>query len=365
MNKKMLITGGAGFIGTNAAKYFSKQGCKITVYDNLSRAELLKKKGVFDYNWDYLSKLEGVKLLKEDIRDLDTLFNSIKNVDVILHTAAQTAVMTSIEDPRTDFEVNSFGTFNLLEAARKAGKDTIIIYCSTNKVYGENVNSIRVKEQRKRYFFDEKAFAEGIPETLGVDLCEHTPYGCSKLAGDIYMQDYAKLYNLKTGVFRMSCIYGPRQFGVEDQGWVTWFIIATLLEKRLTIYGDGKQVRDILYIDDLLKAFEAFINSDLKCGVWNMGGGPKYTLSLIELVDLLRKITSKEPEIDFSDWRPGDQKIYISDIRKANFELGWKPTTAPGKGVRKLAQWIEGNRDIFETLFKGKIHGGTAKAKVY
>jgi len=340
---RLLVTGGAGFVGSHVAEYYAKKGDEVICYDNLSRANLLKRAIDSLYNWNYLKGFPNVKLINGDVRDLEELKKAAKNVDAIIHAAAQTAVTTSIEDPKTDFEVNALGTFNVLEAARLSDSDPVIIYCSTNKVYGENVNKVGVVEKETRYVFEEN-FKKGIAENFLIDLCEHTPYGCSKLSGDLYVQDYGHLYNLKTGVFRMSCTYGTRQFGVEDQGWVAWFAIATLLGQPITIYGDGKQVRDVLYADDLIRAFDLFINSDLKQEVFNIGGGPENTLSLVELLDLLEELTGKRSEIKFAPWRPSDQKVYISDISKVKQSLNWEPRVDPEQGVRRLVAWVEDNK---------------------
>ncbi len=343
---RVLVTGGAGFIGSHVAEYYAAKN-KVIVVDNLSRARLLKKNiKNLSYNWNYLRKFKKVKLIKADIRDFKKIKNLAKDVDVIIHTAAQTAVTTSVTDPRPDFSTNALGAFNVLEAARLSKNDPKIVYCSTNKVYGENVNKIKVIEKNKRYIF-EKRFKKGIQETFNIDLCEHTPYGCSKLTGDLYAQDYARLYGLKTAVFRMSCIYGTRQFGVEDQGWVAWFAIATVLGKKITIYGDGKQVRDVLFVSDLVKAYDNFLNSKLRHGVFNMGGGPKNTMSLLELLDILEDLTGKRSRASFSNWRPSDQKVYISNISKAKEALGWEPEIKPKEGVKQLVEWIQENKNIF------------------
>lgn len=337
---KVLVTGGAGFVGSHVAQYYAKRGSEVVVFDNLSRVEILGK-SVGDplYNWNYLkNNYRDVELVKGDIRSFEEVKVASKDVDAIVHTAAQVAVTTSLSDPRTDFEINAFGTFNVLEAARL--NDAALILCSTNKVYGENVNKIPVKEEGKRYCFADEKYRNGIPETFSVDLCGHSPYGCSKLAADLYVQDYAHTYGLKTGVFRMSCIYGVRQFGVEDQGWVAWFVIATLTDRPLTIYGDGKQVRDVLYVKDLVEAFDKFLNSNLKHEVFNIGGGPENTLSLLEL---LEELTGRRPKISFADWRLADQKVYISDITKAKEKLGWKPKISPREGVKRLVKWVSSN----------------------
>ncbi|MDO8480904.1 MAG: NAD-dependent epimerase/dehydratase family protein [Nanoarchaeota archaeon] len=339
---KIVVTGGAGFIGSHVAESYARQGHEVVVVDNLARAALLKRKISEDQNWSYLSKIKGIQLLRKDVRDPKVMENAAKGADVILHAAAQTAVTTSLVDPATDFSSNAIGTFNTLEAARKADVKAVL-YCSTNKVYGDNVNSVGVKEGKQRYTF-EKNFEKGIPESFSIDHCEHTPYGCSKLTGDLYMQDFGRIYGLRTGVFRMSCIYGTRQFGVEDQGWLAWFAIATILKKPITLYGDGKQVRDVLFIDDLIALYDKFVKSKVKHGVWNIGGGPKFTLSLLELLDHLKGITGKQSPLSYSDWRASDQKVYVSDIRKAMDTFGWAPKIAPEEGIRRLVAWIQENK---------------------
>ena len=343
---KILVAGGAGFVGSHVAEHYAKQKNEVIVFDNLCRAKLLNKdEKNSKYNWNYMEKNKNIKLVKGDIINYDEILQSSKNVDVIVHAAAQTAVTTSIVDPKQDFLTNALGTFNVLEAARKNDVKTVV-YCSTNKVYGENVNKINVIESDKKYDFEE-SFRKGINENFNIDLCEHTPYGCSKLTGDLYAQDYGHLYGIKTGVFRMSCIYGTRQFGVEDQGWVAWFTIATMLGKPITIYGDGKQVRDVLYVTDLVNIFDKFIGSGKKSTVCNAGGGHKNTISLLELIDILKEITGKESKISFSEWRPSDQKVYISDISKAEKELNWEPKISPKEGVKKLVDWVNQNKNIF------------------
>jgi len=347
--RKIAITGGAGFVGSHIAEFYAKKGAEVTVIDNLSRAELLGKSDeAFDYNWKYLKKFKSVRLVKRDIRKTSGLEELIEDADAIVHAAAQTAVTTSLTDPKTDFEVNALGTFNILEAARRSGNNPSFIYCSTNKVYGENVNRIRVDEGGTRYVFERK-FGKGVLESFPIDLCEHTPYGCSKLAGDIYTQEYGRLYGLKTAVFRLSCVYGTRQFGVEDQGWVAWFTIATITGRPITIYGDGKQVRDVLYISDLVDAFDAFLkrSKTLTGEVLNIGGGPKNTLSLIELIGLLEKLTGKRSKIRYSEWRPSDQKVYVSDISKAEEKLKWSPKISLTDGLQKLVKWVSENRSLF------------------
>jgi CDP-paratose 2-epimerase len=348
---KILITGGAGFVGSHTAEYYAKRGDQIIVLDNLSRAKILKKdEKNARYNWNYLKRYSNIKLIEEDIRNFKIIQKVCKDVDLIIHTAAQTAVTTSIADPRTDFEINAMGTFNILEAARISKNHPNIIYCSTNKVYGNNVNNIIIKESAKRYDFSDKKFINGVPECFPTDLCEHTPYGCSKYLGDIYVQDYAERNEINAGIFRMSCIYGTRQFGVEDQGWIAWFTIATILGKPITIYGDGKQVRDVLYVTDLVDAFDRFIHKEnpLKNKVFNMGGGIHNTMSLLELIEMLENETGTKPKINFDEWRPSDQKVYISDISTAERILGWQAKISPMEGVRRLIKWTQENKNILQ-----------------
>lgn len=344
---RILVTGGAGFIGSHVAERYAKEGNDVVVFDNLSRPQLLKKEiRNADYNKKYLEQFRNVRFIKGDVRNEKEIAAAAKDADVIFHTAAQTAVTISVTDPRPDFEANILGTFNVMEAARKSGTSPSIIYCSTNKVFGSNVNKIRIVEKQDHYEF-EPSFGNGVPSDFSIDMCEHTPYGVSKLAGDLYAQDYAHVYGLKTGVFRMSCIYGPRQLGVEDQGWVAWFTIATLLGKPITIYGDGKQVRDVLYITDLVQLYDLFLKSSLKHGIFNTGGGPGNTLSLLQLLDLLEKLTGKRSEISYSDWRPSDQKVFVADISAAKSALGWEPKVSPEEGVKKLVGFVSENKHLF------------------
>jgi len=347
---KVLVTGGSGFIGSHVAERFTKQGNEVVVFDNLSRNLLLKATITrsLQHNWDYIkNRCPNVKMMNGDVTNLEQLKEASEGVEAIIHTAAQVAVTTSLLNPKVDFEINALGTLNVLEVARLL--DAQVIFTSTNKVYGGNVNEIPVGEKRKRYTFADPKYKQGIPEDFSIDHCGHSPYGASKLSGDIYVQDYAHSYGLNTKIFRMSCIYGPRQFGVEDQGWVAWFTIATALGKPLIIYGDGKQVRDVLYIDDLITAFAIALDksSRLKGEVFNIGGGPKNILSLLELLDLLEQLSGKRSKLRFEDWRPSDQKVYITKINKAKEKLGWKPAVTPRQGVQKLLTWVTENRQLF------------------
>jgi CDP-paratose 2-epimerase len=344
---KILVTGGAGFIGSHAAEFYSRSN-DVTIFDNLSREKTLGLDSRHRaYNLNFLRQRDPkIRFCEGDVRDFQSLRDAAESAEFIIHTAAQVAVTTSLKDPRADFETNALGTFNVLEAARL--NDSALVFCSTNKVYGENVNGIRINEKSQRYVFDDHGYLTGIPETFNIDHTGHSPYGSSKLAADIYVQDYAHTYGLKTGAFRMSCIYGQRQFGVEDQGWLAWFTIATLTGKKVTIYGDGKQVRDVLYVDDLVNAFDLFLKTKIKHAVFNMGGGPKNTLSLLELLDMLQNMTRRRPEISFGEWRSADQKVYISDIRKAEELLKWKPRVAPEEGVQRVVDWVSENQKLFD-----------------
>src|SRR3989344_1129159 len=343
-HKTILITGGAGFIGTNAAERFIQKGVKPIILDNLSR------KGS-EINLKYLEEKYSGKFefLKADVRhDFDKLSEAVRRSSVVLHLAAQVAVTTSVANPREDFEINALGTFNLLEAARLARNRPFVIYSSTNKVYGEMKRAKTIEEEQRYRFLE---YPHGISEDQPLDF--HSPYGCSKGAADQYVRDYQRLYGIPSVVFRQSCIYGQRQFGVEDQGWVAWFIIAAILDKPITIYGNGKQVRDLLYIDDLIDAYElAIANQDKVAGqIYNMGGGPENTLSLLEFLGKLKTILGSEHKYNFSAIRPGDQPIYVSDIRKFGEYLGFSPKVSVERGIAKLIGWINENRGVIEPIF--------------
>jgi CDP-paratose 2-epimerase len=251
------------------------------------------------------------------------LQSSAKDKDVVIHCAAQTAVTTSVKDPRSDFEVNALGSFNVLESARLSNSDPIVFYFSTNKVYGNNVNNIAIAEKKERYEFSDPNFANGIPETFSADANEHTPYGCSKYVGDLFMRDYSAVFGLRTVTFRCSCMYGYRQFGNEDQGYLAHFIISNVLGRPLILYGDGKQVRDNLFITDLVNLFD------------------------MSIIRMMQEISGKTSEISYGDWRPFDQKVYISDISKIKKAIGWEPKMGVKSGVKELVNWVESNKGMF------------------
>lgn len=343
---RILVTGGAGLVGSHTAEYYAQKGDEVIVLDNLMRSQLFgyDKKSV-EYNWNYLAKYKNIERIKGDVRNEKDVLKAIGDgVDVVIHTAGQPGVPLSVRIPREDFSINAFGTLNVLECLRQQSPKATFIYCSTNKVYGENVDKIPLIEKEKRYIYDG---VEGVSEKVLIDHTGHTPYGVSKYVGDIYTQEYAHIYGMKTAAFRMSCIFGIRQFGFEDQGWVAWFIIAALCNRPITIYGNGKQVRDLLYVDDLVAAYDKFIESDLKHGVFNIGGGPENTTSLLEFLDILERETGKRSKVTFSDWRPSDQKVYISDISKVKKELDWEPKINPKEGMKKLISWVKENKDAF------------------
>ncbi len=339
---KYLITGGAGFTGINFADILLSRGDNVIVFDNFSRAGTLE-----NIQW-LLEKHPKVRILQGDIRiDQQKLFEAVSEVDVVYHLAAQVAVTTSVIDPKSDFEINALGTFNLLESVRKSKNQPAFIYASTNKVYG-GMEEVAIIEKDGRYQY--RDLPDGIDESMPLNF--HSPYGCSKGAGDQYTRDYARIYGLRTAVMRQSCIYGKHQLGVEDQGWVAWFTIAAVLGRKITIYGDGKQVRDVLYVEDLFKVWD-LTTKQLQPGegkTFNIGGGSTFQLSLLELIDHLQNLMGKKVDHTFADWRPGDQRIYVSNPSKAQQELGWKAEVCPEKGVQILYEWVNNNKDIFKYI---------------
>jgi CDP-paratose 2-epimerase len=339
--KKVIITGGAGFMGTNLASHYLNRGHEVLVFDNLSR------KGS-DANLDWLKEHEHAQQLEVLIGDVrrppPELAKAIESSDAVFHFAAQVAVTTSVADPRLDFDVNALGTFNILELVRtSSGAKPPVFYSSTNKVYG-GMEDIAVVEDERAYSY--RDLPQGVSEDRGLDF--HSPYGCSKGCADQYLRDYARIYGIQTVVFRQSCIYGYRQFGVEDQGWVAWFVIAASLGLPLKIYGDGKQVRDVLFIDDLIAAFDkAWERIDRTSGsVYNIGGGPDNVISLLDLINCLRERHALDLSIQRAAWRPGDQRVYISDIGKADREIGWRPRVSWEDGVSRLVEWVRDNKTL-------------------
>ena len=339
--KYTLITGGAGFIGTNLASRLLRQGKKVMIYDNLSR------EGV-EQNLKWLQQEYGEALMIQiaDIREKRLLEECVKHADQVFHFAAQVAVTSSISSPEHDLEVNILGTFNLLEAIRKAPQQPPLVFTSTNKVYGD-LNDLGLSTDATRYFpEDETIEKNGIDESRPLDF--HSPYGCSKGAADQYILDYARSFGLHAAVFRMSCIYGPHQFGTEDQGWVAHFLIRALEDKAITIYGDGKQVRDILFVEDLVDAFLLAQKNMQKISgqAFNIGGGAANTVSLVEILNVIKQKTGKKTEISFEEWRIGDQQYYVSNTSKFQEATGWKPRYDVNEGIEALAKWLIESRGL-------------------
>jgi CDP-paratose 2-epimerase len=346
--ENVLVTGGAGFVGSNFCDHVLSNypDSKVTIYDDFSRSGT-------EYNLSWLRNRypDGKRLgvVRAALQDENTLSRAVLGKDLILHCAAQVAVTTSLADPRHDFNTNALGTLNLLEAARKSKSDPILLYCSTNKVYGE-LKGVPLKEKSSRYEFS-GTYRDGIDESQSFDPC--TPYGCSKAVGDMYFQDYAESYGTKSVVFRMSCIYGVHQYGTEDQAWISHFIVSLILGRPITIYGDGKQVRDILYINDLCRVFDLAAKriEKIRGEVYNVGGGPQNTYSLLELIDYLEQIAGKKFSISYDYWRPADQRIYYSNISKAKRDFRWFPRISKETGVKLLYDWTLKNRRLFDKLY--------------
>jgi len=317
--RRILITGGAGFLGVNAAIHLIKGGWFVTLLDNLSRSGTER-----NLKWLITRYPNRTAFIKEDVRNAGALPEHVRDHDAILHLAGQVAVTTSLADPGTDFDVNACGTLNVLEAVRLHNHDAPLVFASTNKVYGKlDHNNAACKE------------------TQPIDF--HSPYGCSKGAADQYVRDYARCFGMNTVVLRQSCIYGAHQYGTEDQGWVAHFVHSILKERPLTIYGDGTQVRDLLDARDLSSLYATVID---KIGItrgeiYNVGGGPENQRNLLEVIDQIGELTGKKPQYSYADWREGDQSFYVSDISKAKNDLGWEPQVAFDRGLRDLISWAE------------------------
>lgn len=340
---KHLIVGGAGFIGCHLTKRLLEEGKEVIVAENLSRLGSVQ-------NLRWLQAQGEFRFVRCDIRsdaEVRKIFQENRDIDVVYHLAAQVAVTRSVHAPREDFETNLLGTFNLLEAIRQTRSEPVLIYASTNKVYGR-MDDIEVVQKQKRYEF--KDLPEGITERVPLDL--YSPYGCSKGAADQYVRDYARIYGVRSVVMRQSCIYGHRQFGVEDQGWVAWFTIASVLDRPINIYGNGKQVRDLLFIDDLIDVYLLSVEkiSEVYGEIYNIGGGPENTLSLLELIDLLEELSAKNTRYSLKDWRPGDQPVFVCDIRKAKSDFGWRPKIGVREGVKRVYEWVEENKSLLREL---------------
>lgn len=335
---RILITGGAGFIGCNSADALWQEGHEVIILDNLSHPG-----SALNLAW-LQQRHPTVPFFQADIRQCETIQNLLRQIaplDAVIHLAAQVAVTTSVADPRLDFEVNALGTLNLLEAVRRITPEAVLLYASTNKVYGE-IAHLDVVAAETRYQYRDRP--DDVSEAEPLDF--HSPYGCSKGAADQYVRDYARIYGLRTVVFRQSCIYGRRQFGLEDQGWVAWFVLAALSGRPITIYGDGRQVRDVLFVDDLVAAYRVTLHTPAAWGdIFNIGGGPRQTMSVwAEFGPMLERLLGQPIPVTYADWRPGDQRIFVSDVRKAERVLGWKPTTSLAEGIPALFEWAAAER---------------------
>jgi len=339
---KVLVTGGCGFIGSHVCEYYAKSGADVISFDNMTKHELDRTgyaaNATRTYNWDLLKKY-GVNLVKGDIRNYEEILKSAKDCDYIVHTAAQPAMTISVEDPDLDFSTNVQGTFNILQASRKY--DIPVVHCSTIHVYGNRINETLVEEET-RYIKEPPLIDENHPLLEGII----TPLHASKRNAEIYIQTFIDTYGLKAAAFRLSGLYGPRQFGGEDHGWVANFVIRTILGKEITIFGTGKQVRDILYATDVVNAFNAFYQSN-KAGIYNIGGGFDRAISLIECIKMIEEIIDIKPTVKFSNSRLGDLRYFICDISKAKKQLGWSPKVYPKEGIANLVEWVKENKKMF------------------
>ena len=335
---RALVTGGIGFVGTNLSHRLLREGHEVILFDNFHRAGVQQ-----NLDWLRGQHRDRMQFIEGDVRDFNAVEKAMQGANVVFHLAAQVAVTTSVINPQDDFSINAQGTLNVIEVARHHKPMPVVLYTSTNKVYG-GIEHLRVVERPFRYEFE--SLPCGVPETCPLDF--HSPYGCSKGTADQYMHDYHRIYGLPSIVLRMSCIYGPHQFGNEDQGWVAHFALTGLQGGHLTIYGDGKQVRDVLYVDDLVELMLSTIaRIDCTAGeVYNVGGGPGNTISVwAELREPLAKLLGKLPSVDYGEFRPGDQRVYISDIRKAQQHLEWAPKIGIIEGLRRMieqwgSQWV-------------------------
>jgi CDP-paratose 2-epimerase len=341
VKRATLVTGGAGFVGTNVADRLLQEGGRVRILDNLSRAGVEE-----NLLWLQATHGSAVEVEIGDVRDQKALARVVRGVDGVFHFAAQVAVTTSLDDPLDDFAVNAEGTVRLLEALRAAGTRVPLVFTSTNKVYGA-LPDVRLERLDDRWLPTDFGYrSHGVSERRHLDFC--TPYGCSKGAADQYVLDFAKSFGLPAVVFRMSCIYGPHQHGNEDQGWVAHFLIRALRNEPVVIYGDGAQVRDILFVEDLVDAMLRVVrDADRLAGhPFNVGGGPDNTISLLELLDVIHELHGARPRVRFGEERPGDQRYYVSDTRKLQDATGWQPRVGVAEGVGELYRWLTATRPV-------------------
>lgn len=333
----ILVTGGCGFIGCNIVDALARRGTSVRILDSLAR-------GGAKENAQWLQKRHRdlVSIQVADVRDQGAVESAIRGAAGIIHLAGQVAVTTSMEDPLADFDVNARGTLQVLEATRQYDPSIPLVFASTNKVYGRLLGDSDVVCSNERYAPLDPHLASGIGEAMPIDL--YSPYGCSKGAADQYVRDYARVFGMRTAVLRMSCIYGPRQFGTEDQGWIAHFLLQAIRGLPITIYGDGYQVRDALHVDDAVNAWlRALDNIDAISGrIFNLGGGPSNSLSLRELLRHIERLRGTRVETAYADWRPGDQPWYVSDISTISDALGWSPSVSLPEGLESLNNWLQG-----------------------
>jgi CDP-paratose 2-epimerase len=341
--RRAIVTGGAGFIGSNAVARLLAEDWRVLVLDNLSRPGS-------EANLAWLQRLGTLDFERVDLRNAAATERAIRDygrVAGVIHLAGQVAVTTSLVDPRGDFEANALGTLNVLEAVRATGHRPVVLFASTNKVYG-SLEWVQLRESETRW--ECASHPQGIDESAPLDF--HSPYGCSKGASDQYVRDYARCYGLPTVVLRQSCILGPRQFGMEDQGWVAWFLIAAMAGRPVTIYGDGKQVRDLLWVEDLVDLYLRLLADGERVGgeVFNAGGGPGQTLSLRELLAKIADLRGTGLSCSTSAARTGDQRWFVADIRRLRKMVGWQPNTSVDAAIEGLWRWIQENRAEVESV---------------
>ena len=337
LNRPIVITGGCGFIGCNLADVLAMREDKVVVFDNLSRAGVRE-----NAQWLKLRHGELVSIMTGDIRDAISVIEAVRGARAVLHLAAQVAVTGSLQEPIDDFEINARGTLNVLEAIRIHNPSAPMIFASTNKVYGRLVQDSEIEQVGNRHVPINARLAGGVTEDVPLDF--YSPYGCSKGAADQYVRDYARVYGMNTAVLRMSCIYGPRQFGTEDQGWLAHFMLRSILGEQLTIFGDGLQVRDALHVSDAAAAWIAVLENigSVRGRVFNLGGGPENAISLLELIDQIALMRGVAPALSFDQWRPGDQPWYVSRFDALTSAVGWMPQVPLREGLQSLLGWLEG-----------------------
>src|SRR3954471_13817804 len=335
--RPVLVTGGCGFIGCNIADAFAARGRNVLLLDSMVRNGAQE-----NAHWLKRRHGERIEIRTADVRDAEALRSAVVGAAAVIHLAAQVAVTTSLQNPLEDFEINARGTLNVLEAVRQSNPDAPLLFASTNKVYGRLFDERQVAPRAQRYVPSIAGCEHGVSERAPLDL--YSPYGCSKGAAEQYVRDYSRVFGLRTAVLRMSCIYGPRQFGTEDQGWLAHFLLTALRGERLTIYGDGRQVRDALFVQDAVDAWLAALDhiALVRGRTFNLGGGPSNSVSLRELISLLEEMTGHDIPHSFADWRPGDQPWYVTDTRALFAAFGWQPKISLPDGLNSLHGWLAG-----------------------